>query len=174
MISLSVFLQIQQFPNWCCFFLLGFSEERATLTLPGWFASGLEHHLFNDPNILSSPVQFVNIFCFLCRICIQIPFLSQLTQSASTLSRLSTSPTTPRRSTRCSSRRGCLAGRCIYCKCPLPRHCWELLSWPSLLGALGCSITCCVAGRADFHWEKFVLQFTLKGSAFILRCHGCG
>lgn len=56
---------------------------------------------------------------FLCRMCIQTPFLSQLTQLTSTLSRLSTSPTIPHRSTRCSSRRGCPAGQCSYCRCPL-------------------------------------------------------
>lgn len=60
-ISLSVFFKIQHFPDCCCFFLLSFSEERAALTLPGWFSSGLECHLFSDANILIPSVQFVNV-----------------------------------------------------------------------------------------------------------------
>lgn len=89
-----------------------FPEERATLTLPGWFASAPEHHFYSDTNILIPVCNLSTFpFSFLCRTCIQTPFLSQLTQLTSTLSSLSSSPTTPQRSTRCSSHRGCPAGQ---------------------------------------------------------------
>lgn len=87
---------------------------------------------------------------FLSRICIQIPFLSQLTQLTSTLSRLSTSPTTHRRSTRCSSHRGCPAGQWSYCKCLLAVALMGSLVLPLTPGSPGVFHHVLCASRADF------------------------